>query len=183
MSQSRTMVKWKKIKCLAVDVDGVLTDGRIFLHQNGEWRRHFYIRDGLGLVMLRELGFKLAIITSSRAEDIRSRAKNLEIHYFYEGIKKKSVAFLDLIKKSGLNPNEIAYIGDDVIDLPIFELCGIAVAPSDAHPTVKKKAKYITQSKGGAGAVREVCDLLLKNRAHQPAPKGAPKRRMNDSAP
>lgn len=161
MSQSKSAVKWKSIKCLALDVDGVLTDGHIFLHTDGEWRRNFYIRDGLGLVMLRKSGYKLAVITSSQAEDIRSRVKNLEIDYYYEGCKEKLVAFRDLIKRSGFKANEIAYIGDDVIDLPIFERCGAAIAPHDAHASVKKKAQLITRADGGHGAVREICDILL----------------------
>lgn len=160
-AKPKRTVNWKKIKCLAIDVDGVLTDGHIFLHENGEWRRHFYIRDGLGLVHLRERGFTLAVITTSRAEDIRSRMQNLKITHFYEGIERKDEAFRDLLTKTGLKPSEVAFIGDDVIDLPIFSICGISIAPSDAHTEVKKKANFITKNTGGRGAVREICDLLL----------------------
>jgi len=156
------MEKWKKIKCLALDVDGVLTDGAIYLDSTGEWRRNFYIRDGLGIVHLREKGYKVAIITTSLAEDIRKRAKNLKIDYFYEGAKDKAAAFTNLLEKSGLNANEIAFIGDDVIDLPVFKKCGISVAPADAHKLVKKTADIVTEGRGGRGAVREICDVLMK---------------------
>lgn len=155
------MENWKKIKCLALDVDGVLTDGHIFLGPNGEWRRNFYIRDGLGLVLLKERGYKLALITTSSAEDIRARALNLKFDYFYEGATDKAVAFNDLLKKSGLQPTEIIYMGDDVIDLPVFELCPFTAAPADAHESVKKRARIITSAAGGRGAVRELCDELL----------------------
>ncbi len=164
MAQRPKTVKqseWKKIKCLALDVDGVMTDGHIILHDKGEWRRNFYIRDGMGLVLLREKGMKLAIITTSLAEDIRARAENLKIHYFYEGAKDKASAFADLLSQSGLKANEVAFIGDDVIDLPVFERCGISVAPRDAQPEVKKRARLVTKADGGRGAVREICDILL----------------------
>ncbi|MEQ1664959.1 MAG: HAD-IIIA family hydrolase [Bdellovibrionales bacterium] len=155
------MENWKKIKCLALDVDGVLTDGAIYLDSTGEWRRNFYIRDGLGMVRLKEHGYKLAIITTSLAEDIRKRAKNLEIDFFYEGAKDKASAFDDLLKKSGFKSSEIAFVGDDIIDLPVFEKCGISIAPADAHKSVKKRADVITKENGGRGAVREVCDILI----------------------
>jgi 3-deoxy-D-manno-octulosonate 8-phosphate phosphatase (KDO 8-P phosphatase) len=163
MTQSKKSVKWKKIKCLALDVDGVMTDGHIYLHEKNEWRRSFFIRDGLGLVQLRKLGFTLAVITNSRAEDIRTRVENLKIDHFYEGAENKIDAFRDLLAKTGLSANEIAYIGDDVIDLPVLEACGAAIAPSDAHELVLKKVDYKTKAPGGRGAIREICDLLIKN--------------------
>lgn len=156
--------KIKKIKCLAVDVDGVLTDGHIFLDPSGEWRRNFFIRDGLGLLEVKEHGFKTAIITSSDSEDIRARAKKLKIDFFYEGVGKKAEAFADLLKKSGLSADEIAFVGDDIIDIPIFQLCGLSISPGDGHPKAKGCADIVTESLGGRGAVREVCDLLLENR-------------------
>lgn len=155
------MAKWEKIKCLAVDVDGVLTDGTIFLGEGGEWRRSFFIRDGLGLLQVAERGYKTAFITTSSSEDIRERAKKLKIHYSYEGAHDKNRAFDELLKQGGFKAEEIAYIGDDVIDLPIFERCGVAIAPSDAHLIVRKKAHIITTAHGGRGAVREICDELL----------------------
>jgi 3-deoxy-D-manno-octulosonate 8-phosphate phosphatase (KDO 8-P phosphatase) len=152
---------WQKIKCLAVDVDGVLTDGAIYLSDSGEWRRNFYIRDGLGLLHLREKGYKVAFITSTDSQDIKARAANLKIDHFYDGIKNKADAFRDLVRASGCKADEIAYVGDDVIDLPIFELCGISIAPNDAHAQVLSKARHITKACGGRGAVREICDLIL----------------------
>jgi 3-deoxy-D-manno-octulosonate 8-phosphate phosphatase (KDO 8-P phosphatase) len=139
-----------------------MTDGHIWLAEDGEWRRQFFIRDGMGIVMLRETGMKFAVITTSDADDIRARVKNLKIDYFFEGIKNKADAFEKLLEQSGLDAHEIAFVGDDVIDLPIFDLCGWSVAPADAHPKVLKKADYVTRARGGKGAVREVCDLLMK---------------------
>lgn len=156
------MEKWHKIKCLALDVDGVMTDGSIFMGANGEWLRNFFIRDGMGLVQLREKGYKLAIITNSLALDIRERAKKLKIDFFYEGQNDKSKAFHELLKASGLQSYEVAYMGDDVIDLPVFELCGLSLAPADAHPDVLKRAEWTSKCNGGRGAIREVCDLLLQ---------------------
>lgn len=155
------MEKWKKIKCLAVDVDGVLTDGTISLGASGQWIRHFFIRDGLGLLEVKKRGYKTAFITTSRAEDIRERAKNLKIDFFFEGADNKDAAFSELLSQTGFKAEEVAYIGDDTIDLPIFERCGIAISPCDAHESVLARAHVVTTSYGGRGAVREICDHLL----------------------
>src|SRR6185312_12370883 len=140
--------KLKAIKCLATDVDGVLTDGHIYLGGENEWRRSFFIRDGMGIILLREKGYKTAFITSSRSEDIRKRAENLKINFFYDDAKNKAVAFAALLEQSGLEAREVLYVGDDVIDLPIFAKCGLSAAPSDAHPEVKKSADIVTNATG-----------------------------------
>lgn len=154
----------KKIRCLATDVDGVLTDGIIYMHSEGDWRRHFYIRDGIGLLEVQKNGIKTAFITSSLADDIKQRARNLKIDYFYDNAPDKGAAFEAFLKESQFKPDEVLYIGDDVIDLPIFKKCGISCAPKDAHHKVLKAANYVTKSSGGRGAVREVCDMLLLGR-------------------
>jgi 3-deoxy-D-manno-octulosonate 8-phosphate phosphatase (KDO 8-P phosphatase) len=157
------MDKWKKIKCLALDVDGVMTDGSIFLGENGEWRRLYYIRDGMGLVLLKKRGYKLAIITSSLAKDIQERARNLKIDYFFENVADKAEAFQTLLNKSQFAADEIAFMGDDVIDLPVFDRCGVSAAPQDAHESVRAKAQFVSSYPGGRGAVREICDMILLN--------------------
>ncbi|OFZ17717.1 MAG: hypothetical protein A2Z20_00360 [Bdellovibrionales bacterium RBG_16_40_8] len=157
------MEKWKKIKCLALDVDGVLTDGSIFMGPDNNWYRNFYIRDGLGLVMLKEHGFKIAFITTSKSPDIAARAKNLQVDYCYDGCKNKAEAFYDLMNKTSFGPDEILFVGDDVIDLPVFEICKFTAAPSDAHVSVKARATLVTLTPGGRGAVREICDALIEH--------------------
>ena len=150
------------IRCLAVDVDGVLTDGQVFYGGQGEWIRKYFIRDGIGLMTLKEQGFRTAFITRSRAEDIRLRAERLQVDFIAEGVKDKTEAFSQLLSKFDLKAEQVLYVGDDIIDLPIFEICGFSVAPSDAHESVAKRADWISSKPGGFGAVREVCDLLLE---------------------
>ncbi len=152
----------KKVKMLLTDVDGVLTDARVFLADNGEWRRFFSIRDGFGLVRLQEKGYQVGFITASKAQDIRERAKNLGIQWFYEGVKEKGFALEEIIKKSGVSANEIAYIGDDYPDLDVLTKVGFAVTVPETFPDIKSKAHYITKRPGGAGAVRELSELILK---------------------
>lgn len=156
------MENWKKIKCLALDVDGVLTDGHIFQGLNGQWCRNFFIRDGMGLLLLKEKGLKLALITSSLSDDIRTRAEKLKIDYVFDNVSHKAEAFQKLLQMSGLDASEVAYVGDDIIDLPVFALVGISIAPADAHQKVIAQAQYVTKASGGKGAVREVCDILLE---------------------
>lgn len=148
------------IRMLVLDVDGVLTDGRIWMDQSGEWRRFFSIRDGMGLKILREKGYKLAVITSSASADIRQRAKNLAIDFFYENAHDKEPAFLELQKASGLAPAQMAYVGDDVQDIPLLKSVGFAATVPEAIDDVKDIVHYVTHRPGGNGAVREICDFI-----------------------
>lgn len=148
------------IRMLVLDVDGVLTDGRIWLDTSGEWRRFFSIRDGMGLKILRERGYKLAVITASTSQDIRQRVKNLAIDFFFENAHDKTPAFLELQKACGLKPSEMAYIGDDVPDIPILREVGFAATVPEAVEDVKSVVHYITHRPGGNGAVREICDFI-----------------------
>ena len=152
----------RKIKMLLLDVDGILTDCRIWMDTNGEWRRFFSIRDGVGIKLLIENGYQLGLITGSKAEDIRARVKSLGIHYHYEGSLDKEPAFLDIKKRSGFQDSEIAYMGDDFFDLPILNRVGFSATVPDAMEQVKKSVHYVTSRPGGHGAVREVCDYLLE---------------------
>lgn len=123
---------------LITDVDGVLTDTRIFLSDSGEWRRYFSIRDGLGLIRLQEKGYQVGFITTSSSQDIRERAKVLGIKWFYEGIKDKIFAYEDILKKTGLHSSEVAYIGDDFPDLDILLKTGFsATVPEALEPIIK----------------------------------------------
>jgi 3-deoxy-D-manno-octulosonate 8-phosphate phosphatase (KDO 8-P phosphatase) len=153
---------FKKIRCLATDVDGVLTTGHIFYTSEQNWGRHFHIRDGMGLILLQKAGFQTAFITASQSPDIARRATDLKINHFFEGIKEKGAAFQELVRRTGLAPSEIAYIGDDVIDIPVFKECGLAIGVPDGHPATFEHVKYVTHARGGTGAVREICDYILK---------------------
>ncbi len=151
-----------QIKMLVLDVDGVLTDCRIWMNSQGEWRRFFSIRDGVGIKRLIESGYKIALITGSKAEDIRSRVKVLGIHYLYEGNLEKIPAYDDLKKKTGFLDSEIAYVGDDYFDVPLLQRVAFAATVPDALEEVKKTVHYITERPGGNGAVREICDYIFK---------------------
>lgn len=146
---------------LVLDVDGVLTDTRIW-YDGKEWRRFYSIRDGVGIKRLMELGFKIAIITGSKAEDIRARAQALGIHYFYEGALDKEPSFAKLIQESGFSPGEMAYIGDDIFDIPLIKKVGFGATVPEAVDEVIEAADYVTKRGGGIGAVREVCDYIGK---------------------
>lgn len=152
----------KNIKLLILDVDGVMTDTRIWLDSGGQWRRFYSIRDGVGIVRLIEAGYKLAVITGSIAEDIQVRVKKLGIHYFYEGALEKETSFADLKMKTKFSPHEMAFIGDDIFDIPLLREVGFAVTVPEAVDEVKEAVRYVTARPGGMGAVREVCDLIFK---------------------
>ncbi|WP_413291620.1 KdsC family phosphatase [Bdellovibrio sp. HCB337] len=150
---------------LVLDVDGVLTDCRIWLDANGDWKRMYSIRDGVGIKRLIESGYKVAVITGSKAEDIRARVKVLGMHYLFEGHSDKVPAFQDLQKQSGLQPEEMAYIGDDYFDIPLIQAVAFGATVPEAVEEVIEVARYVTKRPGGNGAVREVCDLIYKHGA------------------
>ncbi len=147
---------------LVLDVDGVLTDCRVWMDSNGEWKRFYSIRDGVGLKLLQEAGYKLAIITGSKSTDIKARSEVLGIDYFYEGALNKIPAFEKLKKDSGISTAEMAYMGDDVFDIPLLQSVGFAATVPEAVDEVMDCVKYVTKRPGGNGAVREVCDYILK---------------------
>ncbi|MGE5085391.1 MAG: KdsC family phosphatase [Bacillota bacterium] len=153
--------KLKNIKMLVLDVDGVLTDTRLWF-DGTEWRRFFSIRDGVGIKRLAESGYKIAVITGSKAEDIRARVKSLGIHYFYEGALDKEPSFLQLQQESGITPNEMAYVGDDIFDIPMLQAVGFGATVPEAVDEVIEVADYVTKRPGGCGAVREVSDYIYK---------------------
>ncbi len=147
---------------LVLDVDGILTDCKITLDSNGEWKRFYSVRDGVGIKALIENNYKVAVITGANAIDVRSRVKTLGIHYLYEGSTDKMPAFVDLQKKSGLSPNEMAYMGDDHFDLPLLNEVKFSATVPDAMDEVTSSVQYITKRPAGNGAVREICDYILK---------------------
>ena len=146
--------KAKNIRIVIFDVDGVLTDG-------GEEIKAFNSRDGHGMKMLKASGVELAIITARESRSVRLRAENLNISLLYQGEKNKLKVFESLIAKIGLDKSSCAYVGDDLIDLPVMTRCGLSICVPSAPALVKKHAHYLTNSEGGHGAVREVCELIM----------------------
>ncbi|MCX6138238.1 MAG: HAD hydrolase family protein [Ignavibacteriales bacterium] len=152
----------KKIKLLATDVDGVLTDSGMYYLENGEEMKKFNSRDGMGMVLLREYGIRVAIITREDTKLVERRAIKLKITDLFQGVRDKEVAMETLMKRHSLTWDDVAFIGDDVNDLELLKRVGFAAAPADAAPQNRKIVHYVTQKKGGEGCVREICDMLLE---------------------
>jgi len=151
-----------KIKLLALDVDGVLTDGSINIGNDGELFKAFNAKDGLGISVAQREGLRIAIITGRKSSIIHKRAEELGITLLREGVKDKYAELLRLQKELSLNKDEIAYMGDDLNDLPAFKAAGLSFAPADACEEVVKHADVVVHHNGGKGAVRESIELLLK---------------------
>ena len=154
--------KAKKIKLLVLDVDGVLTDGRLFFDFFGNEYKSFHARDGHGIKLLKRTGVDIAIISGRKSKSVALRMKMLGIEHVYQGHENKRQAFQELLGKTGLTQEQAAYVGDDLLDLPLMVQAGLAVAVNDAHPDVKARADWCTTLQGGCGAVREVCDLIMQ---------------------
>ena len=162
-TQPSVKSKAKKIKLLILDVDGVMTDGRIILDNQGNETKAFHVRDGHGIKLAQKAGIVVGIITGRSSAVVNVRARELGIAEVHQGAHEKIVVYESLIAKYGLRDDEIAYVGDDVVDLSIFNRVGLAVAVADADPSVKPHVDLVTKTKGGRGAVREVINLILKN--------------------
>ena len=162
LSEKKLLEIAKKIKLLILDVDGVLTDGSIIIDNKGNELKSFHVRDGHGIKMLLKKGIHVAIITGRYSKVVEKRAQELSIRDVFQKSHDKRGPYRQLVQKYSLDDSEIAYAGDDIVDMPLFTLCGLPVAVADAHETVKAIAKMITREKGGRGAVRELCDFILK---------------------
>lgn len=158
--------KCSQIRLAIFDVDGVLTDGSLFIGDDGQEYKAFNSRDGHGMKMLQSSGVEIAIITGRTSEVVRLRMASLGIEHVYQGQLDKRPAFAELQQKLQLIPEQIAYIGDDVVDLPVMCRVGLAIAVQDAHPMVKQHAHWITPSRGGRGAARDVCELLMQGQGN-----------------
>lgn len=152
----------KKLKLLILDVDGVLTDGHLYFSDSGHEMKAFHSLDGHGIAMLRQTGVKVAILTGRQSTLVSLRAQNLRIDYVYQGAHDKLQAFEDLLIEAQVDAKECAYVGDDVIDLPPMRRVAFAVAVRNAPSIVREHAHYITVFSGGSGAVREVCELIMR---------------------
>jgi len=151
----------KRIRVAVFDVDGVLTDGALYYTDAGEEMKAFNVHDGHGMRMLKDSGVALAIITSRNSRGVEARARNLGIELLFQGAADKLVAFNELLGRCGADAEACAYVGDDVVDLPVLKRCGLAVSVPDAPPLVRRQAHYVTRARGGRGAVREVCEVIL----------------------
>jgi 3-deoxy-D-manno-octulosonate 8-phosphate phosphatase (KDO 8-P phosphatase) len=147
---------------MLLDVDGVLTDGGIIIDGRGGETKRFDVRDGQGIALLIRAGITVGFISGRSSNIVRHRAKELGVRIVYQGVRDKADAYNEIKEKTGFRDEQIAYLGDDIVDLPIMRRVGLAMAVRDSWPGVKPGVDYITQAKGGRGAVREVSELLLK---------------------
>ncbi len=151
-----------RIKLLLMDCDGVLTDGRVWLFENGEEQKGFHTRDGLGIDLLHRAGLRSGIISGRTSTAVERRAKGLGMSFIIQGCEKKQQAFAETLRQAGVENLEVAYIGDDLNDIPLMVQSGLGVAVADATLETREHAHYVTNAAGGSGAVREVCELILK---------------------
>ena len=149
------------VKIAIFDVDGVMTDGSLFLSDTGEEIKAYHVLDGHGLKMLKQSGVELAIITSRTSRSVERRAQNLDITHLYQGSQDKLATFLSLLETLDLEAAEASYMGDDLIDLPVLRRAGLAVTVPAAPDIVKQHVHYVTKAGGGHGAVRECCELIM----------------------
>jgi 3-deoxy-D-manno-octulosonate 8-phosphate phosphatase (KDO 8-P phosphatase) len=158
----RALARAKEIKLLLLDVDGVLTDGNLLYSGSGEESKSFNTQDGFGLRLLGEAGIDVGVITARKSEVVARRAEELKMRYIYQGVASKNQAFRDVMKVSGLKPYQIAYMGDDWLDLVLLQQVGLAIAPANGVREVKAVAHFISERPGGGGAVRDGCDLIIE---------------------
>ena len=156
--------KASRIRLVVFDVDGVLTDGSLYIGDDGQEYKAFHSRDGHGIKMLLHQGVEIAIITGRTSQVVEHRMKNLGISHVYQGKLEKLPAFQELIQKLGVSEEQTAYVGDDVVDLPVMRRVGLAIAVQDAHSLVRQHSHWQTPNPGGRGAARDVCELIMEAR-------------------
>lgn len=161
-----------KIRLLALDVDGVLTDGRLYFDNQGNELKAFYTRDGLGIKAVQRAGIELAVITGRASRIVADRAAGLGIEHVYQGQDDKLTAYHDLLARTGCTDEETCYAGDDWIDLPLLDRVGLAVTVPAAGADIRERCHWVTRREGGLGAVRELCELLLEARGALPGARG-----------
>jgi 3-deoxy-D-manno-octulosonate 8-phosphate phosphatase (KDO 8-P phosphatase) len=154
--------KAANIRLLLLDVDGVLTDGRIIIDDRGVETKHFHVRDGQGISLLKRSGIEVGFVTGRSSSVVRHRANELRVTLLFQGVQNKLQVYERIKKKCRLTDGQIAYVGDDIIDLPVLRRVGLAVTVGDGSAELKPLADYVTVAKGGKGAVRELAELLLK---------------------
>ena len=168
MSRSVPARLLRKLRALVLDVDGVLTDGGMYYGPTGEGLKRFHVKDGLGLRLIGQAGMDVALISGENSEIVKRRAEKLRIEHVYVGVEDKLKTLKEYAGARRIALDEIAYVGDDLNDLPALEAVALPIAVADAAAPVRKVAAWVTSRRGGDGAVREVCDLLLAARAENP---------------
>ena len=161
--KSEVQERAARIKLLLMDCDGVLTDGRIWLFADGEEQKGFHTRDGLGIELLHRAGLRSGIISRRTSSAVETRARTLGMSFVIQGHENKVKAFADVLAQAGVANAEVAYIGDDLNDIPLMLQSGLGVAVADAALETRERAHYVTEALGGFGAVREVIELILKS--------------------
>ena len=159
-----TTTRLKNVSLLLLDVDGVLTTGQVIYNDSGEETKVFDVRDGLGIRLLKEAGIHVGIITGRRSMALVHRCNNLGITLIKDGVQDKAAALNAILEETGVSTDQTAFIGDDLPDLPVLRRIGLPIAVGDAHELVKQAAAWTTRARGGRGAVREVCEGILKAR-------------------
>lgn len=152
----------REIRLLLLDVDGVLTDGSVVYAQSGSELKSFNTKDGFGIRLLQEAGVEVGLITARSSEAVQRRARDLKLAHVYQGVRNKIEAFDSILAAQKLSAREVAYMGDDWLDLPLLSRAGLAATVADAVPEVKAVAHYVARRQGGRGAVRELCDLIIE---------------------
>ncbi len=153
--------KLRQVRLLLLDVDGVLTDGSIIYHENGTETKVFNVKDGAGIRCLMDAGLKVGIVTGRSSGALRHRCQNLGIDLLFDGVRDKSAVLPAIVEQTGVSPEAIAFAGDDLPDIPLMRKVGLSIAVGDAHGMVRDQAEMLTKARGGAGAVREICDAIL----------------------
>ena len=153
----------KNIKLIITDVDGVLTNGKIYIDNNNNESKGFHVDDGAGVALARLAGIPIAFLSGRYSESTTIRARELKIKYCYQGKLDKITGFNEIIDKYNVKPNEVCYIGDGLIDLPPMDIAGFTISVPNAHPMVKKQSNYTTSCSGGNGVLLEVIELILKH--------------------
>jgi 3-deoxy-D-manno-octulosonate 8-phosphate phosphatase (KDO 8-P phosphatase) len=151
-----------QVRLMGFDIDGVMTDGRLYFGPEGDFCKAFFSRDGLGLKLLAKSGVKLAIITGRDSSIVTQRAANLGIGLVLQGIEDKRAAMASLLARENLGFDQCGYMGDDMIDLPLLKACGFSATVPDGHEMVRRHVCYVARAHAGAGAVREVCEFILR---------------------
>jgi len=164
MLDADLVARFRNIKLLSLDLDGTLTDGGIYYAEDGSELRKYQVQDGYGILLVKDAGIEVALITRSDTPAIQKRIDRLKIKFGRMGVYEKLPVLKEICKELGIGLDQVCHVADDVNDMDLMETVGLPVAVANARPQVKKAAAYITQAKGGDGAVREVCDLLLEHK-------------------
>jgi len=164
VAEEKIIEKMKGIKLLILDVDGVLTDGSIIYSDKGGEIKRFDVSDGHGLKLLMRAGIRVAIITARESRVVAIRARDLGIEMLYQGKKQKLSCFQNILDETGLGPEETAFVGDDLVDIPVLLRAGFSVSVPGGAIEVRERVDYVTGAPGGRGAVREICEMILKAR-------------------